>query len=235
MTISIRPLFILTFSFILFTAVGTVSHEYGHIMVARSLGYTTSLHYGSMNYENSQLNDELENIYNEYQTEIQNGSDFEKKAEYESGIAKLRSDDLLVSLGGPLQTTLTGTIGLLILIWRRKKIHLNGLKTGDWLAVFLALFWLREVFNLLMSITRELISPDGTWFGGDELHISQGLNLWPGTIPIIMGVLGMAISIYVVFVIVPKNLRLTLIISGLMGGINGFALWMNGIGPVLLP
>ncbi len=45
-----RPFLILTFGFILFTAIGTVSHEYGHIAVAKFHGYETELHYGSMNY-----------------------------------------------------------------------------------------------------------------------------------------------------------------------------------------
>jgi hypothetical protein len=48
--IDIKSLFILTIVFILFTAIGTVSHEYGHISVAKIYGYETSLHYGSMNY-----------------------------------------------------------------------------------------------------------------------------------------------------------------------------------------
>ncbi len=37
----------------MFTVVGTLSHEYGHIVVAKYLGYETKLHYGSMNYEDT--------------------------------------------------------------------------------------------------------------------------------------------------------------------------------------
>ena len=39
--IDIKNLLILSLVFILFTAIGTVSHEYGHIIVAKSLGYET--------------------------------------------------------------------------------------------------------------------------------------------------------------------------------------------------
>ena len=202
-SINIKSLLILTFVFILFTTIGTVSHEYGHIIVAKALGYETTLHYGSMNYD--------------------------------SGIEKLKSNGLLVTIGGPFQTILTGTIGLLILLWRRKLIYQNGLKVLDWLAVFLSLFWLREVFNLVMSLSGEVISPNGTWFSGDELYISQGLNLWSGTVSIILGTIGMTVTIYVIFKIIPKKIRPTFIISGLIGGIVGFILWMNIIGPKILP
>ena len=45
-----RKFIILTFIFILFTPIGTISHEYGHIAVAKLLGYKTTLHYASMNW-----------------------------------------------------------------------------------------------------------------------------------------------------------------------------------------
>lgn len=38
-----------TLLFILFTIIGTLSHEMGHIFVAKLLGYTTELHFGFMN------------------------------------------------------------------------------------------------------------------------------------------------------------------------------------------
>lgn len=37
--------------FILFTVIGTLSHEFGHFAVARLLGYEASLHYGYTSYE----------------------------------------------------------------------------------------------------------------------------------------------------------------------------------------
>lgn len=233
--IDIKILLILSLAFILFTAIGTVSHEYGHIIVAKSLGYDTTLHYGSMNYDSSELNAKLIQIYNEYKTEIEHNLDFEKRTEYETGISKLKSNRLLVNLGGPLQTILTGALGLILLIWRRKQIHQRGLKMMDWLSVFLSLFWLREVFNLVMSVSQEIISPNGTWFGGDEKKISQSLELWPGTFPVLLGILGLILSIFVIFKIIPDKIRLTFILSGCIGGIVGFILWMYLIGPILIP
>ena len=69
----------------------------------------------------------------------------------------------------------------------------------------------------------------------DELYISQSLNLWSGTISLILATIGTIIAIYVVFRIIPKKIRLTFILSGFIGGIVGFILWMNIIGPKILP
>ncbi len=245
---NIKSLLILTIGFILFTVIGTISHEYGHIIVAKSFGYETTLHYGSMNYLPKGYLEDKDVIAVRYLTkdyvDIEYDSwpiDIKEKTEEYNNILQKRywnkksNSGLLVTVGGPLQTTLTGTIGLLILIWRRKSIYKNGLKVLDWLAIFLSLFWLREIFNLVTSIGGELISPNGTWFSGDELHISQGLNLWSGTIPLILATIGIVITIYVVFRIIPKKIRLTFILSGFIGGIVGFILWMNIIGPKILP
>jgi len=247
-TINIKYFLTLAIVFILFTAIGTVSHEYGHIAMAKILGYQTKLHYGSMNYYPKgylkdkdvralkSLTEDYVNIdYNSWPKEIK-----EKTKEYNNILQQRYGNEnsnngLLVTIGGPLQTIITGIIGLIILLIRRKNIYRNGLKILDWLAIFLSLFWLREVFNLVTSIGGEIISPDGTWFGGDELFISQGLNLWSGTIPIILATLGLIISIFIVFKIVPKKIRLTFILSGFVGGLFGFILWMNIIGPKILP
>jgi hypothetical protein len=246
--IDIKHLIFLSLAFVLFTIIGTVSHEYGHIIVAKSLGYETTLHYGSMNsYPKGYSNDKdviafkkltkdcVDVKYDSWPKELK-----DKAQEYKNILEKRywnekSNNDLFITIGGTLQTTLTGTIGLLILIWRRKIICKKGMRTLDWLVVFLSLFWLREVFNLVTSIGGELISPNGTWFGGDELYISRDLNLWSGTIPIILATIGTVIAIYVVFKIIPKKIRLTFILSGFVGAIMGFILWMHIIGPKILP
>ncbi|MBP6236340.1 MAG: hypothetical protein KA270_13730 [Saprospiraceae bacterium] len=40
-------IYLIVVGFILATIVGTISHEYGHIAVAKYLGYNTSLHFSS--------------------------------------------------------------------------------------------------------------------------------------------------------------------------------------------
>jgi len=246
--IDIKYLKFITLGFVLFTIIGTISHEFGHIIVAKSLGYETTLHYGSMEcYPKGYLDDKdviaFKNLTKDYMN-IEYKSwpkEVKEKVEEYNNLLQKRywneksNNGLLVTIGGPLQTTLTGTFGLFILIWRRKYIYKNGLKSLDWLAIFLSLFWLREIFNLVTSIGGELISPNGNWFGGDELHISKSLNLWSGTISLILATIGTVIAIYVIFRIIPKKTRQTFILSGFIGGIVGFILWMNIIGPKILP
>lgn len=198
---------IFTISFIIFTALGTVSHEYGHIVVAKFLGYKTTLHFGSMSFDNPRTTFDL----------------IPKK------------HDLLITLGGPIQTMLTGIIGFMYLFWRKRKGQTNNLYCKEWVAVFLGLFWLREVFNLLVSVGSEIIHPNGSYFGGDEKIISKLLNLWPGTFSIIFAMFGLIISTWIIFWCIPKYLRLTFIISGFIGGIIGFLLWMNVLGPIIIP
>jgi hypothetical protein len=234
-SIDIKALLILTTTFVIFAAVGTVSHEYGHILVAEFLGYETTLFYDSMTYYNEELVEKREKIYSEYKNEIEGNTDFEKKEEYRRLTKKLISNGFWITLGGPIQTIFTGLIGLIVLILRKNRYKEFGLKWIDWLAVFLSLFWLREVFNLAMSIAFELISPDGSFFSGDEVYISRGLGLWEGTIPLLLGALGILVSAYVIFRIIPQQIRLTFFVSGLLGGGLGFVLWVDILGPILLP
>lgn len=240
--------FLLTLGFVLFTAIGTVSHEYGHILVAKAYGYETQLHYGMATFYPKGYTEDpsyiaLDSLFNEYPKTpyLDLPENVKKLHQKHHDILQERywndnsNDGLFITIGGPLQTMLTGICGLTILFCRRKLRAKQGFKLVDWLGVFLSLFWLREVFNLVMSVTRELISPNGEWFGGDEEFISAELGLWDGTLSIILGALGLAVSLFVIFKIVPSPKRFTFIASGLVGGIIGFVLWMDVVGPILLP
>lgn len=234
MNIEIKQLSVFTIVFIIFTVIGTISHEFGHILVAQYLGYETELHHASASYH-SGLQDELTRIYFENQTAIDNGEDFAGRNEYEQLLRSHYSNRLWISIGGPAQTILTGTLGLIFLFFRRRSMSEYGVKIIDWLAVFFALFWLRQVFNLLNSVGSELLSPNGSYFGGDELHISEMMHLWEGTVPIAMAIPGFLVSVLVIFKFVPYPQRLTFIASGILGGSLGFWLWMEILGPQLLP
>ena len=203
--------------------------------MARALGYNTTLHYGSMNYDNSDLNAQLDSIYVENKIAIEKDLDFEQKQVFDQGLEKLYTDDFLVLIGGPVQTILTGMLGLLILVSRRKKIRKNGLKLIDWIAVFLALFWLREVFNLMHSFLLRLIYNEEGYIGGDERYISEALGLHPIVVPAILGLIGLLLSLFVIFKTIPRKFQLIFIFSGVIGGIAGFLLWFEVLGPVLIP
>lgn len=227
-------LLILSITFIVFTVVGTLSHECGHIVVAKYLGYETRLHYGSMNYDNN-LQDQINEIYFRNETSILKGKPFPEKELYEKLILKSFYDMLAVRIGGPVQTILTGTIGFILLLFRRKKILENGMKILDWLYVFLSLFWLREVFNLTMSVASALLNGKKNYFGGDERKIAIMLEIPQGGIAIPLALIGLCIAIFVIFRIIPKEQRLVFISSGFLGGIAGFILWLRILGPIVMP
>jgi hypothetical protein len=237
MQFKIEPyfLFLFTISFIIFTPIGTVSHEYGHIAVAKYFGHSTTLHYGSMDWERGTLNIELSKFHKEFNFEITNNLPFEKKEAYKSLRKRLNHESLWITIGGPVQTIFVGIFGLFLIFLRKKQRQINGFKLLDWMAIFLSLFWLREVSNLVISIGGGIYFQNGRYFGGDEAHISNLLNLPEGLIPISFGLLGLIISCYIIFKIVPIQKRFTFILSGLIGGISGFIFWMRIIGPIVLP
>jgi len=192
----------LTIGFILFTIVGTLSHEYGHIIVAEILGFDTDLHFASMNW---------------------------------SGKTASSKEQFLITLGGPVQTISTALIGFIILYRRRLNKTNQKLDFTDWILVFFSLFWLREVFNLIASIILGFLGYRDYFFGGDEAKLSEMLNLPVGLIPTLFGLIGFIFCIWTVFKIIPSKLRFTFIVSGLYGGLSGYGLWMQTIGPIILP
>ncbi len=201
--------------FISFTIIGTLSHEAGHFAVGKLYFENPELHYG----------------YVSYGEDWKDGYKIAENEPYsEETLTELNKRYLLLTLAGPLQTVLTGSIGLFILLLRRKKVF--GWK--NWVAVFLAYFWAREVYMFLFLGYDLLIS--GTMpTAGDEVRIAGYLNLHPFSIAAILGTIGTVLLIYVTFKIIPIEHRLTFIISGLLGSIVGFVFWLGFAGPYLMP
>lgn len=234
MNTKLSSLLILSITFIVFTVVGTISHEYGHIVVAKYLGYETELHYGSMNFDNN-LQNQINEIYFRNETSILNKKPFLEKELYEKLILKSFYNRLAINIGGPVQTIVTGTIGFILLLFRREKILENGMKILDWLYVFLSLFWLREVCNLTMSLASAILIGKKNYFGGDERKIAIMLEIPQGSIAIPLAIIGLCIALFVIFRIIPKEQRLLFISSGFLGGITGFILWLRILGPIVIP
>lgn len=126
-TIDFKLLFPLIITFVLFTIIGTVSHESGHYIAAKIVGLDAIIHYSS--------------------TSIIIPEDFD-------GIIT-KPERFLVTLGGPLQTIFTGSLGLFLLFFHRKKItSLKKLQIIHWVYIFLSLFWLRQTFNFITLISK---------------------------------------------------------------------------------
>lgn len=236
-----KLLWLFSLGFFFATIIGTQTHELGHIAVAESLGYETTLSYGSMSYNVEgfsadedviawrKIFEDLDSDEKLSETENEIANALLKKIETKFPSNRLHS--LYITIGGPAQTILTCFLGLFILAYRNTNKQ-ESFKFIDWLAVFMSLFILREVFNTVVALGSYLINGVNN-FSGDEFGISihLGFNQW--TIPIMTAILGAIIASFVIFMIVPKRYRFTFILAGFLGSISGFILWFNYLGPWL--
>jgi hypothetical protein len=190
---------LLTLTFVAATIVGTQTHEFGHYLVARALGYPATMHIGY--------------------------TDWEDPGTLPLALGGL--DRLLITLGGPGQTVLTGTLGLwLILLNRASFEKASRLAPGQWVLVFLALFWMRQSFNLATGLMGGLHLGHGHGHG-DEAVISHMLDLPGPSLDLLGGLLGIGVAYIVVFKYIPLKQRLTFLVSGLIGGTVGFVFWIG--------
>ncbi|WCM42097.1 hypothetical protein MG290_00015 [Flavobacterium sp. CBA20B-1] len=204
--IDFKLLVLLIITFIVFTIIGTVSHESGHYIAAKFVGLDALIHYAS--------------------TSILIPDDFK-------GVIT-QSDQLLFTLGGPLQTIITGTLGLLLLYFNRKKISSEKLKTAHWFYIFLSLFWLRQTFNFIIVVTKYFMNgryPKKM----DEIKIARNLDINDFSILIPTAFIGIFVTLFIIFKYIPYHQRFTFIISGLIGGSLGFYLWLVLFGKFILP
>ena len=139
------------------------------------------------------------------------------------------------TIGGPLQTMLTGTIGLLLMIFYRKSFFTtNTLNVRQWLLVFISLFWLRELANFAVMMAMLLFTNKRS-FNSDEVKIAQYFG-WPfESVTIITAIMAFIIGLTVTFKFVPTAQRKTFIAAGFAGGIAGYILWLYILGPIISP
>lgn len=197
----------LILSFIFFTIIGTISHEFGHYLAAKYIGLDAKVHYGY--------------------TRITIPDDF-------SGVVS-QADRFLLTLGGPLQTIFTGVLGLFLLYINRKRIKsLEKLKTIHWIYVLLSLFWLRQTANFVMWIRTYFIR--GRFSKSmDEIKLARNLEMHEWSIIFPTAVLGFLITVYVIFRYIPLHQRFTFVLSGLIGGASGYYLWLESLGKIIMP
>jgi len=196
----------LVFGFIISTIIGTLSHELGHYIVAYFYGYKPHISYGYCVWDLTS-----------------------NKTEYNE------RDNFFITLGGPMQTILTGSFGFFILFLNRQKLYKKeSLKFLNWLFVFIALFWLRQVANYTIEIFQRIFLGQKE-FIGDETYLAETLKINSFFINGLSAIVGFLVLVYIVFKIIPVRQRLTFIFSGLVGGVLGFFIWLEWIGKLLMP
>ena len=232
----IRLFFLLTLGFILFTIIGTVSHESGHYVVARMFGFKSSIHYS---YTSIDLNHNDKLFYRltwiRYRDQIKAGQSFPEKERFDRIVNESKKMGIWFTLGGPLQTMLTGTLGFILMIVYRKRYFTNErLSFGLWLIIFLSLFWLRQTANFITGIGSGLIRGRIRSFG-DESYLSWHFHLPFWSISAISAIIGVIILVILIFRFIPIKQRLTFITAGIVGGITGFIFWLVLFGKMIMP
>jgi hypothetical protein len=231
-----RKLFIiLTTAFVFATVIGTLSHEFGHYIVAKSLGYKANIHYASTDWYDPGTVGSMNAVISKYWKQIEEGASFPGKEKYERLVHKYSNDALLITTGGPLQTILTGTIGLILLfVWKDSSKAAQKLTLRQWMLVFITLFWMRQTTNLIAWLGSYLVTKEFS-YKTDEIKIAlkSGLPFW--SLTTITGIIGVIILCAVIFKFVPKIQRQTFVSSGIVGGVTGYVLWLYLAGAILLP
>lgn len=234
-TFDIKLSLFLILGFVLFTIIGTVTHELGHYTCAKMLGYDASINYGHTKWNDNKNINLLNAIEAKYSNEITKGTDYPEKQQYEAIVTKRRHDGFIIAIGGPLQTILTGTIGLFIVCWNRKKyITATRLSFIQWLTIFISLFWLRQLFNFAQGIVKYILVGHFP-YTNDEAGLARHLHINELSITSLTAIIATIILYMIVFKYIPIPQRLTFVISGLIGGLLGFYIWLVLLGPVLMP
>lgn len=144
-------------------------------------------------------------------------------------------NSFLIKLGGPIQTLLTGTIGCVLLFLNREKFQsADKLSWKQWGIVFVSLFWLRPVANLVTWLASYLIHGEFSK-DGDELRIAAYLGLPNWSILTLTATLGFLVLTCVFFKFIPSKQKLVFVVSGLTGGITGYLFWLVWFGKYILP
>lgn len=232
---NIKLFVFLSLAFIISTVVGTISHEYGHYAVAKYLGHSATVSYGYTNWNDKATDQFMDSTYLNYSKEIELQLDFPEKNKFYLIRQQQIKDGFWITFGGPFQTMFTGTLGFLFVFYQRKKIqNANTLSFSQWIIIFLSLFWLRQLANLVTWVAGYFFK--GRFpLNGDEIGLAIHLGLPMGSISIITALIALGLLIFIIFKILPVNIRVTFILAGLVGGIFGYFFWLSWMGPILLP
>ena len=100
--------------------------------------------------------------------------------------------------------------------------------------IFLSLFWLRQLANLVMLFAMYFITGK-IILRADEFRIAKYLQLPTLSIITIKGILAAIILVIVVFKFIPSKQRFTFLLSGFAGGIAGYIFWIELLGKYIMP
>jgi hypothetical protein len=223
----------LSAAFVFFTVIGTLSHEAGHYTAARLLGYDARIGYGYTRCYDKSTQPYVTYIIKKYRQKLRSGENFPGKERFLEINAGKDKVSKWITLAGPLQTILTGTFGLvLILVFFRVFKRKETLSFRQWIMIFIAMFWLRQTANLFVGIAQFVLT--GNKGRADERWLDCYYELPSWTLEIMTGSIGLATLAFILFKVIPQKIRFTFIASGLAGGIFGYLFWLRLAGPIII-
>jgi len=203
---NIRLFLLLSIGFIIATVIGTLSHECGHYFVDRCLGFQARINYAESWIIHSPTDPPI-----------------------------TQTDRILMVLGGPIETMGTGCIGLLLLFIRRKRFYATKwLSSGQWLIIFLSLFWLRQTTNFVMWTGNYLLTGDLST-RSDEVRLAKYFHIPIWSLSVVTAMIGAYVLYVITFKVIPAQQRLVFMLAGIVGGVLGYLIWLEWFGKVLMP
>jgi len=227
----------LALGFVAFTVLGTLTHESGHYFVSRWFGYNSKIHY-AYNTTEWYTRDEQKFmllITKKYSEQLRSNQPFPGKECFYRIVNRESKQYIWIIFGGPLQTMVTGTIGLILMIVLRKRyFSADRLVFWQWLLVFISLFWLRQAANFAVGSALYILAAK-RHFIGDEFKIDRFFHLPVGITWVMTAVIATIVLLVVIFKFIPIKQRLTFISAGLAGGVSGYIFWLVLFGKMIMP
>jgi hypothetical protein len=214
-----------------------------HYIPAKIYGFKPKLHYGSVSFGSYPDGETMRAYYDKHKAKINSSENSPEKENFNNWEEKNHFKQFIITLCGPLQTIITGTIGFLVLWFNRNKIRMHGvLSLKDWVMVLLCFFWSRQLANVLLWTIRYATTGE-IRYTGDEIQLAMYLfSLKPGNLLLAAGsisyataIAALAIILCTIFYIIPSRQRYTFFVAGLLGSALGWTIWMRTLGPVLMP
>ena len=213
---------------------GVLLHEGGHYLAYKKIGYNPTLYFNRVTLEEDSTFLFLKEQSKVYHFEISQNKPFKGDNFYYKLSDKFKEDGFWPYLFGPIVTIAFGSLGfLLLLLSFRSKATNQKLNVWQWSFVFLSLFWLRQIVNVLIILFLYFIKPSLIKLG-DEDYINYYLNLPYGTSNIVTLIIAMIFMSYLYFKIIPKDIRLTFLVSVFTGGVLGALIWIVWLGNVII-
>lgn len=183
---------------------GTLLHEFGHAFVAWLYGFHPQVHFAYCSTLSAADRLAIEQGSMQYYT---------------------YPHSTWITMGAPLQTFITGCVGMLLL-WRASKLRaVDAYRVTDLLLIVLTYFHSRWIMNSA-GILYDMYAV-GKGSRADEIWL---MNYW--NIDVTAGT--WVLLAYATFVLV-KHHRLQLIVFGALGSVAGGWFWLVWAGPYIMP